>query len=139
MEDAWASADHARAVRYAWRHESMITVCESDPRRKENRVLRSWPPQSYTDAVVFAGDILRIAARHREPLHSNASFSFVEKALRDRAPLFSLRPRHDLTLQSKHQNAAPLIVEAAEVDGGLYDTYHSMLALQTWRRPEAEP
>eukprot|EP00752_Nemacystus_decipiens_P013496 g11955.t1 len=40
-------------------------------------------------------------------------------------------------VEAKHKNASPLIVEASEVDGGLYDLYHSLDALQSWRRPES--
>lgn len=39
--------------------------------------------------------------------------------------------------QAKHKNASPLIVEAAELDGGLYELYRSLDTLQTWRRPES--
>ncbi|CAM9345981.1 unnamed protein product [Scytosiphon promiscuus] len=41
-------------------------------------------------------------------------------------------------VEAKHQSASPLIVQVSEADGGLYDTYRSLDALQTWRKPEGE-
>eukprot|EP00903_Cladosiphon_okamuranus_P016016 g14788.t1 len=39
-------------------------------------------------------------------------------------------------VEAKHKSASPLIVEASELDGGLYEVYRSLDALQSWRRPE---
>lgn len=38
--------------------------------------------------------------------------------------------------QAKHKTASPLIVETAEEEGGLYDSYRTLDALQSWRRPQ---
>lgn len=40
--------------------------------------------------------------------------------------------------QAKHKHASPLIIEAAEEDGGLYDIYHTLDAMQMWKRPKSE-
>ncbi|CAN0477514.1 unnamed protein product [Ectocarpus sp. 12 AP-2014] len=41
-------------------------------------------------------------------------------------------------VKEKHKEASPLIVEASEKDGGLYEVYRSLEAMQSWRRPDSE-
>ncbi|CBJ48553.1 conserved unknown protein [Ectocarpus siliculosus] len=41
-------------------------------------------------------------------------------------------------VKEKHKDASPLIVEASEKDGGLYEVYRSLEVMQSWRRPDSE-